>query len=281
MVVGSPPLASVAAVAEHYDQLDPFYRRVWGDHLHHGLWLTGRESKDEAVLALCRLVLSKAALEPNASVCDVGCGYGALARIMARECGARVTGFTVSEAQWRYARDRSGGDPRQTFVLADWLENGLPDGSFDCVVAVESSEHFADKGKFCAEAYRVLRPGGRFVVTAWLSRQNPGTMESRCLLRPICTEGRLPSLLSASEYLDLFCRAGFHAPQFEDLSAGVRKTWGVSLRGLAAAILTDPALLARLFERNFRNRVFAVTMVRLWLAYRLGTVRYGIFWQKK
>ena len=32
-----------------YDELDPVYRLVWGDHVHHGLWTTGRETPAEAV----------------------------------------------------------------------------------------------------------------------------------------------------------------------------------------------------------------------------------------
>lgn len=33
-----------AGVAGHYDALDVFYRDLWGERLHHGLWLTGRET---------------------------------------------------------------------------------------------------------------------------------------------------------------------------------------------------------------------------------------------
>ena len=29
-------------VARHYDQLDRFYRELWGEHVHHGFWATGR-----------------------------------------------------------------------------------------------------------------------------------------------------------------------------------------------------------------------------------------------
>ena len=29
-----------AAVAAHYDELDPFYREIWGEHVHHGYWAT-------------------------------------------------------------------------------------------------------------------------------------------------------------------------------------------------------------------------------------------------
>jgi tocopherol O-methyltransferase len=268
-------------VADHYDALDPFYRSVWGEHVHHGLWQTGKENQEDAVLALCRLVLARAEVKAAERVCDVGCGYGALARMIVNEYGGEVTGVTVSAAQWNYARALGAGDARQSFLLRDWLDNGLAGGSFDRVVAVESSEHIEDKKRFCAEIYRVLRPGGRFAVTAWLSRENPARWESVYLLRPICVEGRLPSMGSANEYQELFREAGFHTTLFEDLTDRARKTWTVCLGRFALAIWTEPMLRRRLFDRGFPNRVFALTILRLWLAYHTHSMRYGIFWGAK
>jgi tocopherol O-methyltransferase len=123
----------VTAVADHYDQLDPFYRGIWGEHVHHGLWQTGNETKDDAVLGLCRLVLERAEIKPGVKVCDVGCGYGSLARMIVEELGAEVTGFAVSSAQWKYACALAAADARQSFVLRDWLENGLAASSVDRV----------------------------------------------------------------------------------------------------------------------------------------------------
>ena len=54
-----------------------------------------------------------------------------------------------------------------------------------------------DKLAFFTEVNRLLRPGGRFVVAAWLSREQPALWESKYLLEPICVEGRLPSMASA------------------------------------------------------------------------------------
>lgn len=275
------PLATelVAEVADHYDTLDPFYRTVWGEHVHHGLWITGKETKDEAVEALCQLVLEKLQVQPDDRVCDVGCGYGALARMLSRQYGAQVTGLTVSTHQWEYARKL--GDARQQFILGDWLENQVPDECFDKLVAVESSEHMCDKRKFFTEIYRVLRRGGTFAVTAWLRRESPRRLENACLLRPICIEGRLSSLEPVSEYQELLRQSGFSKFSFQDLTGQVSKTWSVCIRRFGTSLLIHPRLLTRLFARNFRNRIFALTIFRLWLAYRLGSVQYGLFWGAK
>ncbi|RZM06556.1 MAG: SAM-dependent methyltransferase, partial [Sphingomonas sp.] len=51
MIVPRTPQAA-ADVAVHYDELDAIYRAVWGEHVHHGLWRTGRESSAEATVTL-------------------------------------------------------------------------------------------------------------------------------------------------------------------------------------------------------------------------------------
>jgi len=48
-----------AAVADHYDELDPIYRALWGEHVHHGLWRSGRETATAAVEALSDAATSR------------------------------------------------------------------------------------------------------------------------------------------------------------------------------------------------------------------------------
>src|SRR5687768_16193734 len=90
-------------VANHYDELDPFYRALWGEHLHHGLWQRGNESADEATRQLAITVAAYARIQAGNTVCDVGTGYGGTARLLAQRYGAQVIGLTLSMAQARYA----------------------------------------------------------------------------------------------------------------------------------------------------------------------------------
>ncbi len=85
-------------VARHYDELDVFYREVWGEHVHHGLWRSGKEPPEVAVQQLVDHVAAQAHLQPGQAVCDVG--YGATARRLAQTYGARVTALTISPAQY-------------------------------------------------------------------------------------------------------------------------------------------------------------------------------------
>ena len=71
-----------------------------------------------------------------------------------------------------------------------------------------------DKPGFFAEVNRLLRPGGRFVVTVWLTREQPNAVARKWLLEPICVEGRLPSMASASDYNSLLQSAGLTSIEF-------------------------------------------------------------------
>jgi tocopherol O-methyltransferase len=269
-------------VSGHYDELDRAYRDIWGEHVHHGYWLSGRESPAEAAEALVRLVADRLDLAPGQAVCDIGCGYGATAAWLAGQRGATVTGFTISEAQARIARARAERVPGLTIFCRDWLDNVLADASFDRAYAIESSEHMVDKPRFFAEAARVLRSGGRLVVCAWLATEHPSAREVRHLLEPICREGRLPSMGSRSEYEAMAAEAGFSLLGYDDISRNVRRTWAICLRRTVRRFFTDRDLRRLILSQTTRNRSFLLSLPRLLWALRTGVMRYGIFvWEKR
>ncbi|MDQ0770223.1 tocopherol O-methyltransferase [Pseudarthrobacter defluvii] len=261
------------AVADHYDDLDPIYRRVWGDHVHHGLWVTGRETPSEAVEALVDTVGDRLGLMPGQECADIGCGYGSTARRLARTHGVHVAGFTLSTEQARYAAERPV--PGVDIRVRDWLVNGLADASVDAAWAIESSEHMVDKPRFFAEAHRVLTPGGRLVVCAWLAGTGASGWKVRHLLEPICREGRLPSMGTREEYEAMAKAAGFAVAGYEDVSRQVPRTWMICAGRLLKAVLVDPEIRRLALGAGNRGAIFSIP--RLILAYRTGAMHYGIF----
>lgn len=264
---------NAVSVADHYDKLDPIYRRVWGEHVHHGLWATGRETPGEAVEALVDTVGDRLGLIPGQACVDIGCGYGSTARRLAVSRGVRVTGFTLSAEQARYANAHP--EPGVDIQVRDWLANGLADASVDAAWAIESSEHMVDKPRFFAEAHRVLQPGGRLVICAWLAGTDASGWKVRHLLEPICREGRLPSMGTREEYEAMATVAGFELTGFEDVSRRVARTWPICAGRLMKALLTDRE--TRRLALGARNRSAFLGIPRLILAYRTGAMRYGIF----
>jgi len=271
-----------AAVGAHYDALDRWYREIWGEHVHHGLWSDPSLSPEAAARALADRVADEAGIEAGtgARVADAGCGYGATARRLARERGARVTGLTLSGAQaaWgRAAAAREGVAERVELRVGDWLESGLPDGAFDAVIAVESVSHMPDPARAFAEAARVLRPGGRFVCCDWLARSRRSGWRDAGLLEPICREGRLPAMRTPADYGAGLAQAGLTVEAFADESRRVSRTWPVCLRRTAARVARDPEARAFLLSRENPDRIFALTMVRILAAYGTRAMVYGIF----
>ncbi len=263
-------------VAGHYDELDEFYRDVWGDHVHHGLWITGRASADDAVLQLLGRVAQEADLQPGDRLCDAGCGYGAGSRYFADKFGAEVTGLTISTRQHEYAVSALS-EHSPTFLLQDWLSNTLPKNTFDVVIAIESLAHMADKDRFFEQAARVLRPQGRLVVCAWLADVEASPWAERRLLAPICREGRLPGLGTEREYRTMLKQHNFAVDAYSDVSTQVARTWTICTRRVIRGMVTNPRYLRYLTSRHSNQRIFALTLPRIWLAYRSGAFRYGIF----
>lgn len=94
-------------------------------------------------------------------VLEVGLGYGTLGQAIA-EHGARYLGMDISPVpveMMRYRLEAFGlpGEASQR----DFLDNGLPDQSFDALVSIGALHHTGSLEHCLAEAYRLLRPGGR------------------------------------------------------------------------------------------------------------------------
>lgn len=106
-------------------------------------------------------------LQPGYSVADIGCGTGEDARVMAGLVapGGAVTGFDLSAAMLDQARERHADVPGLTFrnAPADGLE--VADGSFDAIRADRVLIHVPDPGRALGEMIRVIRPGGRIVIS--------------------------------------------------------------------------------------------------------------------
>jgi tocopherol O-methyltransferase len=265
---------STPAVAAHYDELDIFYREIWGEHVHHGYWATGRESATEAAEALIELLATKLRLTPAHEVCDIGCGYGATAEFLAERHAVNVVGLTVSRAQAERAGTRRVNRGRLYILRQDWLANSFKAEQFDRIYAVESSEHMPDKQRFFEEAFRTLKPGGVFVVCAWLARDDPSAWQIRHLLEPICREGRLPSMGDEADYCQLAAQAGFRLVEVNDLTSKVRRTWSICARRALSKLATQPRYIRFLLDRTADNRIFAMTLFRIIIAYQTRAMRY-------
>jgi cyclopropane-fatty-acyl-phospholipid synthase len=151
-------------IAHHYDLGNDFYR-AWLDPsmtYSSALFAPG-DTLEQAQERKIRALLGRLQLRPGQRLLEIGCGWGGLAEIAAREHGVEVVGLTLSAEQKAWADRRmaeAGLSDRVRIELTDYRD---VTGSFDAVASVEMVEAVGQDywASYLQTIARVLRPGGR------------------------------------------------------------------------------------------------------------------------
>jgi SAM-dependent methyltransferase len=209
--------------------------RVWsrGYNMHFGYWRRGiNPLRREALLdetnqqVLARLQLPA---DRPVRVADLGGGTGATARsAVARMANLAVDVVTLSPTQVELGARLNAQAPNGAAVAMhcmDYEATTLESGAYDGVCCVESACHApgATKAGVLAEAYRLLKPGGRLVlVDAWLTRPVPEDGPLRRILARVyrrwCVSWAVPEMGRADLLPDALRAAGFEDARVEDWS---------------------------------------------------------------
>lgn len=152
-----------------YDSpLSALLSRIWTQSLHLGLFETPDDplpvAHERTKLALARAV----GLAAGHRLFEAACGTGATARFYVERFGVAAIATNISEIQLQEARDltiEAGMDDRIAFALADYHYLPVGDGLFDVWLCQEALLYASDRRQVLAEACRVVRPGGRVVLT--------------------------------------------------------------------------------------------------------------------
>lgn len=170
----------------------------------------------------------------NKLVLDAACGVGYGTAILA-EVATHVWGVDVKPGCIMFA-EQTYGSPRVSFVVGDVLSLPFPPNKFDVYVCLETIEHVADAPRLLEEAARVLKPGGRIVISTPNRRvTNPG---KGLYARP--TNPFHQREYTLKELTRLLRQAGF-VPE-EIAGQEWHPVWWVTVRGLMSVPLLGPAL---------------------------------------
>lgn len=141
--------------------------------------LSGADEFHLGGAAATAAVIESLRLTGGERVLDVGCGVGGPARSMAVHTGCRVSGLDLTPAFVEAAvrlSDLTGLEERTSFRVGDAADLDDADASYDAATMFHVGMNLPDKVAAFAEVWRVLRPGGRFVVYD-VMRTGPGELE--------------------------------------------------------------------------------------------------------
>ena len=215
-------------IIEHYDLVSPYYRSLWGEHLHHGYWIRGDESKERAQLQLIEHLAQLANVRPRSDILDIGCGFGASSLYLAKHFDATVTGVTISPVQVEMAIQAAAREQLDAkFLLMDAEAMNFRK-QFDVLWSVESISHYQNPQGFFASAAKLLKPGGSFAITDWFKKENLSRAETRKFIEPI-EEGMFVELRVMDNYEEFLKSNGLQIVRREVLNRNCAKTWDLCL----------------------------------------------------
>lgn len=267
-------------IQQFYDASSGLWEQIWGEHMHHGYYgAAGNERKErrQAQIDLIEELLKWGEVDQAKQILDVGCGIGGSSLYLAEKFGAIATGITLSPVQANRATERAkAAGINASFQVADALNMPFPDQSFDLVWSLESGEHMPDKTKFLRECYRVLKPGGLFLMATWCHRpdQPPHSSLSQDEQKHLAEIYRvycLPHVISLPEYEAIAHQLNFQNVRTADWSTAVAPFWDIVID----SAFTPAALFGLLFS-GWTTIQAALSLGLMQRGYQRGLIKFGL-----
>jgi len=172
----------------------------------------------------CGGALNYASVAAGECCVDLGSGRGTDVLRMAGEVGEKgfVFGVDVSEGMLETARKNAAklGIDNVSFICSDLESIAIPDGTADLVISNCTINHASDKDKVWHEVYRILKPGGRFVVSD-IYAASPIAMEYRT--DPVAVAECWAGAVMRGEYISTLQQTGFTNVQVLEESEPYKK----------------------------------------------------------
>ncbi|NOD87177.1 MULTISPECIES: cyclopropane-fatty-acyl-phospholipid synthase family protein [unclassified Ruegeria] len=134
-------------ISYHYDLGNDFYG-LWLDETmtySSAIFETGQESLEKAQTAKYASLVNEMGAKPGDHILEIGCGWGGFAEYAAKERGLRVTCLTISQEQFKYAKERiekAGLSDLVEFKLQDYRDE---QGQYDGIASIEMFEAVGQK----------------------------------------------------------------------------------------------------------------------------------------
>lgn len=234
-------------IAPHYDLSDRLYELFLDKDMHYSCAYFSDEHNnlEQAQQDKLKHIAAKLRLKPGMKVLDIGSGWGGLAFYLARECGADVTGVTLSGEQAKKASARArefGLEDRVRFYEQDYRDLG---GQFDRIVSVGMMEHLGAGfyRQFFAKIKSLLTSEGIACLHCIGRLDGPGTTNP-WLRKYIFPGGYAPAVSEVSKVIE---KSGLLMTDIEIL----RMHYAYTLRDWQKRFRDNWNTVAKLYDERF------------------------------
>jgi cyclopropane-fatty-acyl-phospholipid synthase len=198
--------ASARVAREHYDRGNELYVAMLDQNMQYtcAYWPHAKKL-DEAQEHKLHLICRKLYLKPGMRVLELGCGFGGLARFIAKEYGCEVVSYNISHEQINFARQFCADLPVR-LEEKDYREAAHEPEQFDRVASIGLCEHIGPKNyrSFLELAHSKLKNGGLFLLH---------------------TIGGNKSLTATDPWIDKYIFPGGVCPSIPQLAAAMQNLW--------------------------------------------------------
>lgn len=212
-------------VINYYNECDFDYNWVWGtdkNHfIHYGFYDSENSTHEKALNNMARQLFLFGKILPNQKVLDAGCGTGGNAVFLAKEYGSQITAVNINQKHLNKTLEfakKNKVDSKITCVLADFANTGLPDSSYDMIFALESSCYAVNKSLLFQEVFRLLKPGGKFLIADGFLKDPAKNLEQKLWIDSWLEGWAVPNLLTVEEYSKKMMEVGFNTIKSRDIT---------------------------------------------------------------
>ena len=284
-----PPTWRAQQHCEHNQSVSDYYSSTLVDYLlawtnpknlalHFGYQDRALRSHSQSLSYANEVLANTIAIVSGDRVLDAGCGLGGSSFWLAQYRGAITTGIALGSDQVISARQeahRRRLSEKCRFLVADFQCLPFRDECFDVVWAQESLCHALAKLTFFKEAYRVLRPGGRIVVSDFFLRSQMLKSSNRIVLKEWLDGWRIPFLWTAAEHSNAVSSAGFFNVSISDVTHCTFRSH-LRLYQMAVLILPLAVVLERAGARSSIQHGNVIAALRQYEALRSDIWFYAI-----
>jgi cyclopropane-fatty-acyl-phospholipid synthase len=194
---------------KHYDLGNELFHSMLDSRMNYtcGYWKNA-DNLDDAQLAKLELTCQKLMIKPGMRILDIGCGFGAFAKYAAEKYQASVVGITISQEQYKYARDNCKNLPVE-IRFEDYRDINE---QFDRIVSLGMFESvgYLNYRTYMLDAHKCLKEEGLFLLHT-IGDNISNTSANEWTTKYIFPNGMLPSITQIGKAAeDLFVMEDWH-----------------------------------------------------------------------